>query len=452
MDQQTRVGTHWRGATMKSRVGGWRFPGWRMVAVAFFVDFVAVGFFFYSYGVFFKAIAEEFGGSRLGVSIGLTITSVVGSLAAPLVGRALDRYALSRVLGVGAVSMTIGFLVLGFVRTPLEFYLAIGVFIGLGASGMGSLATAKLVANWFVRRRGMALGIAATGISVSGVLMPYISAAIIEGFGWREGFLIYAAFTGLLIVPLVSLLVISRPEDIGLRPDGQLKEEPGSATATPASDQSLSQGTAGQSVLRERNYWVLVVVVGLLFSSSGGTLTHMVPRLTDAGVSLAGASLVMSFSAVFGIMGKLSFGWFGDWWRGRTAIWFAIVCQIIGQVVMALTVDVVFFALGAAIFGYGMGGVVPLQGTLVGKLFGRDRFGKAMGAMRPAMLPLQVLGVPAAGFIFDTTGSYDGAYVMFLVFYLLAAVAAFFFVEPKRGARRRAERETEAREASATGS
>ena len=430
-----------------------RFPGWRMVAVAFFVDFVAVGFFFYSYGVFFKAIAEEFGGSRLGVSIGLTITSVIGSLAAPLVGRALDRYPLSRVLGAGAVSMTIGFLVLGFVRTPLEFYLVIGVFIGLGASAMGSLATAKLVANWFVRRRGMALGIAATGISVSGVLMPYISAAIIEGFGWREGFLIYAGFTGLFVVPLVSLLVISRPEDIGLRPDGQLKAEPGSAVPTTSStDQTVSQGTAGQSVLRERNYWVLVVVVGLLFSSSGGTLTHMVPRLTDAGISLAAASLVMSFSAVFGIMGKLSFGWFGDWWRGRTAIWFAIVCQIIGQIVMAMTVDVVFFALGAAVFGYGMGGVVPLQGALVGKLFGRDRFGKAMGAMRPAMLPLQVLGVPAAGFIFDTTGYYDGAYIMFLVFYLLAAVAAFFFVEPNRPIRKRVERETEGVEASAAGS
>lgn len=428
---------------MTARTAGWRFPGWRMVAVAVFVDFVAVGFFFYSYGVFFKAIAAEFGGSRLGVSIGLTITSVIGSLAAPLVGRALDRYPLSRVLGVGAVSMTIGFLVLGFVRTPLEFYLAIGVFIGLGASAMGSLATAKLVANWFVRRRGMALGIAATGISVSGVLMPYISAAIIEGFGWREGFLIYAGFTGLLVVPLVSLLVISRPEDIGLRPDGQLdtasseSSEEGTRAAA-REDRAATDGTAGQSVLRERNYWVLVVVVGLLFSSSGGTLPHMVPRLTDAGVSLAAASLVMSFSAVFGILGKLSFGWFGDWWRGRTAIWLAIVCQIIGQVVMALTIDVVFFALGAAIFGYGMGGVVPLQGALVGKLFGRDRFGKAMGAMRPAMLPLQVLGVPAAGFIFDTTGSYDGAYVMFLVFYLLAAIAAFFFVEPNRPGRKRA--------------
>ena len=105
------------------------FYGWRMVAVAFFVDFVAVGFFFYSYGVFFKAIAAEFGDSRLGVSLGLTVTSFVGALAAPLVGRALDRYPLRRVIGIGATAMGLGFLGLGYVQTQLQFYLVLGLHV-----------------------------------------------------------------------------------------------------------------------------------------------------------------------------------------------------------------------------------------------------------------------------------------------------------------------------------
>ena len=161
-----------------------------MVLVAFCVDFVAVGFFFYSYGVFFKAIAAEFGGARLGIAFGLTVTQAVGAIAAPLVGRALDRYPLRNVMGLGALFMGIGFLGLNFVSNPFQFYLVLGFFIGLGASSMGSLATSKLVTNWFDRRRGMALGIAAAGVSLSGVIMPYISAELINNFGWRQGFMV----------------------------------------------------------------------------------------------------------------------------------------------------------------------------------------------------------------------------------------------------------------------
>ena len=86
------------------------FLGWRMVAVAFFVDFIAVGFFFYSYGVFFKAIAIEFGDSRLGVAVGITLTQGVGALLAPFLGRALDRYPLKLIMALGALSMGTGFI------------------------------------------------------------------------------------------------------------------------------------------------------------------------------------------------------------------------------------------------------------------------------------------------------------------------------------------------------
>jgi len=395
-----------------------------MVCVAFFVDFVAVGFFFYSYGVFFKAIAAEFGGSRLGVSLGLTVTATVGALAAPLIGSALDRYPLKRIIGTGAVSMALGFLCLSFVRSPTEFYLAIGIFIGFGASAMGGLATAKLVANWFSRKRGMALGIAATGISASGVVMPFISAALIDNFGWREGFMAYSAFTAIIVVPLVLWLVISKPEDVGLKPDGQLK---GLSSAENNEESLPVLITNPNPILKERNFWVLVAVIGLLFCVQSATLTHLVPRITDAGISLQAASLVMSTCAGFGILGKLSFGFLSDYWQPRSAIWATIFAQVLGQLLMFNTDTLWMFTAGAALFGYGMGGVVPLQGALVGRLFGRERFGKALGNMRPAMFPLQIVGVPLAGWIFDTTGSYDPAFQIFLGVYLLTALVALGF-------------------------
>ena len=397
-----------------------------MVAVAFFVDFIAVGFFFYSYGVFFKAIAAEFGDSRLGVALGLTVTNAVGALAAPLVGRALDRYPLRRVMGLGAASMAMGFLLLSLVQTQIQFYLVLGLFIGFGASSMGSLATSKLVTNWFERRRGTALGIAATGVSLSGVVMPYISASIIESYGWRNGFALYGLFTFVVVVPLVLRLVVSHPRDMGLLPDGAIRSLPDTGDGAPSSRPRISM----RVVSRDRNFWVIVLTFSLLFCSMSTTLTHMVPRLTDMGHALPLASLVMSLCAGLGVTGKLSFGWLGDRLPMRRIMLMVILIQFTGQLIMFESRELAWFALGAALFGYGVGGVVPLQGAIVGKTFGSERFGAVLGLMRPAMFPIQILGVPFAGWVYDTTGSYAVAFQALFVLYGMAATAISFYRAP----------------------
>ena len=402
-----------------------------MVLVAFCIDFVAVGFFFYSYGVFFKAIAEDFGGSRLGVAIGLTVTNAVGAIAAPYVGRALDKYPLRNVMGIGALFMAFGFLGLSFVQNELQFYLVLGLFIGFGASSMGNLATSKLVTNWFDKRRGTALGIAAAGVSLSGVIMPYISAELIENFGWRQGFLVYSAFTFLVVVPLIFRLVISRPEDVGLRPDGAMPIKFDDGSILPPVEKSPPKMRLLE-LFKEHNFRMIVLTFSLLFCSMSATLTHMIPRLTDFGYTLVEASLVMSLCAGFGVVGKLSFGWLSDRPSVRKVMATVIFMQFTGQYLMFSSLDYLTFAIGASMFGYGVGGVVPMHGAVVGKTFGRDRFGAVLGLMRPAMFPIQILGVPFAGWIFDVTGSYNVAFQVFLGLYFLAALAVSFYRQPAK--------------------
>lgn len=402
-----------------------------MVLVAFCIDFVAVGFFFYSYGVFFKAIAEDFGGSRLGVAIGLTVTNAVGAIAAPYVGRALDKYPLRNVMGIGALFMAFGFLGLSFVQNELQFYLVLGLFIGFGASSMGNLATSKLVTNWFDKRRGTALGIAAAGVSLSGVIMPYISAELIENFGWRQGFLVYSAFTFLVVVPLIFRLVISRPEDVGLRPDGAMPIKFDDGSILPPVEKAPPKMRLLE-LFKEHNFRMIVLTFSLLFCSMSATLTHMIPRLTDFGYTLVEASLVMSLCAGFGVVGKLSFGWLSDRLSVRKVMAIVIFMQFTGQYLMFSSLDYLTFAIGASIFGYGVGGVVPMHGAVVGKTFGRDRFGAVLGLMRPAMFPIQILGVPFAGWIFDVTGSYNVAFQVFLGLYFLAALAVSFYRQPAK--------------------
>lgn len=392
--------------------------------MAFFVDFVAVGFFFYSYGVFFKAIAAEFGDSRLGVALGLTVTSAVGAIVAPMVGRALDKYPLRRIIGLGAVSMATGFMLLSQVTTPWQFYLVIGLFIGFGASSMGQLATSKLVTNWFDRRRSTALGIAATGVSMSGVFMPAISAELIGSYGWRNGFLVYGLFTLFVVVPMVLRFVISKPEDVGLQPDGALDWQSEKVASPPP---PVRMG----AVVRDRNFWVIAAGFAFIFCCMSATLTHMVPRITDLGHTLALASLVMSLCAGLGVVGKLSFGWLGDRLTLRTNMLVVIFVQFTGQFIMYLNAELMPFAVGAALFGLGVGGVVPLQAMAVSKTFGRQRFGAVLGLLRPAQFPIQILGVPFAGWVFDQTGSYDLSFQVFLVVYGLSALAFLFYRPPQ---------------------
>jgi MFS family permease len=404
------------------------FFGWRMVAVAFFVDFIAVGFFFYSYSVFFKSIAAEFGDSRLGVSIGISVTQGVGALLAPFIGRALDRFPLKRIMAAGAVSMGTGVLLLGLVQTPLQFYLVLGVFIGFGAGAMGQLATSKLVSNWFVLKRGTALGIAATGISVSGVLMPATTAWLIGEFGWRNGFVAYGVITLVIVVPLILRLVVSRPEDLGLLPDGATE-----AATLPPPKPALRTS----EYIRNSNFWYLLITIGLLFCIQSATLIHMVPQLTDRGIDLISASVIASSTALFGVMGKLIYGALVDRWDVRWALWLAIAFQVAGQLFMLFGNGYSGFLIGASLFGFGMGGIVPMQGAVVGAAFGRESFGRVLGAMRPPMAIIHLLGVPFAGWVYDSTGSYEPAFLTFLGLYAVTTLVVLGIRVETRSARRR---------------
>ena len=399
-----------------------------MVAVAFFVDFIAVGFFFYSYSVFFKSIAAEFGDSRLGVSIGISVTQGVGALLAPFIGRALDRFPLKRIMAAGAISMGTGFLLLGLVQTPLQFYLVLGVFIGFGAGAMGQLATSKLVSNWFVLKRGTALGIAATGISVSGVLMPATTAWLIGEFGWRNGFVAYGVITLVIVVPLILRLVVSRPEDLGLLPDGATE-----AATLPPPRPALRTA----EYIRNSNFWYLLITIGLLFCIQSATLIHMVPQLTDRGIDLISASVIASSTALFGVMGKLIYGALVDRWDVRWALWLAIAFQVAGQLFMLFGNGYSGFLIGASLFGFGMGGIVPMQGAVVGAAFGRENFGRVLGAMRPPMAIIHLLGVPFAGWVYDSTGSYEPAFLTFLGLYAVTTLVVLGIRVETRSARRR---------------
>ncbi len=387
------------------------FFGWKIVALAFLTNFISVGFVFYSYGVFFKALATDFGGSRFGVSMGLVAMQLVSASVAPLVGRMLDGGHARSLMTAGAGLMGAGFIVASAIGALWHFYVVFGLLMGVGVCMLGGLSSSTLVANWFIGRRGTALGLATMGISMSGMLMPPIGTALIALVGWRSTFLVYAGISLLMLAPAVWMWVINRPEDIGQAPDGdaELHGDGGDAAAP---------STA--ALLRDRNFWVIAIVVALNFTCMGAILTHSVPHVTDLGFSPAAAAWILSAMAGAGALGKPVFGAVTDRVDKRSAMWLASAIQIAGVLALLQADTYPLLLLSGALFGFGMGGVVPMHGALVGAAFGRHAFGRVMGLMSPAMLPINMIGQPFAAYIFDRTGSYDWAFQSFVVVFALS--------------------------------
>ncbi|MEX1032089.1 MAG: MFS transporter [Cellvibrionaceae bacterium] len=405
-----------------------RFYGWTIVAVAFVVDFIAVGFFFYSYGAFFLPIAEELGGgSRFGVNMGIALVNIVSAGLAPWLGNALDRFSIKHIMAGGACITTLGFACLSFVQNMLQFYLVLVCLTAVGVGAMGQLATAKLVANWFVTKRGMALGIATMGVSLSGVIMPWVTTWLIDDFGWRGSLRIFSALTFIVVVPLVLLYVVNDPEEKDQEPDGRRRLPLPDRVVIPRLPQPR-----WRDILRMPPFWAVTLTFGLLFCGMGATLTNMIPLARDLGFDRYDAAAVLIFGALAGVVGKVFFGVLSDRANIRLAIVVAAMTQWVGIAMLIVVQQYWSLSLASIIFGFGMGGVVPLHASAVGQLFGRQGFGKMMGLMRPMMLPLQVLGLPLAGWVYDATGSYNGAFYCFLLLILLALAITLVMIPKER--------------------
>jgi MFS family permease len=406
------------------------FYGWRIVSVVFLTHFISVGLVFYSYGVFFKALVSDFGGSRLGVATGLAVMNLAIAAVSPSLGRLVDHGSIRRLMSGGAWLMAIGFLAASRIDALWQFYLIMGTLLAMGSVMLGALPGSTLVANWFSERRGIALGVSGMGISLSGLAMAPVATGLIEWIGWRNTFVVYAAVTIVTVVPAVWWVIVNRPEEMGLAPNGGPPASAAPELAKPApprgsagTPQSLPAWSAREA-LREPNFWVIAIYVGLNFFANGAVLTHVIPHATDIGFEPLAAAWVLSTMAGLGVIGKVLFGWLVDWIPKRVALGLASSLQALGVALVYSVSEYPSLLLAGAVFGLGMGGIIPLWGAAIGAGFGRRAFGRVMGWMTPVMVPIHIFGIPYAGWIYDRTGSYDAAFLTFLGAYALAIAAS----------------------------
>ena len=396
------------------------FYGWIVVACAACSSFARQGAAVATLSVFVTPMVMEFGWSRSELSGAVSLGGVLGALVAPMFGQFVDRAGARLLLVLSAIVVSLCAFALSGIDGLLGFYMAFGL-ARMCFAGPFDVGIHTAVANWFVRLRARAMSY--VGVTAAGALavMPLLAESAISAGGWRVGWITVGIAVALVGVVPVAWFMRRRPEDLGLRPDG---DAPAAATSDDAkSTMPAERAFTRQQAVRTGAFWLLMLYTGLAFCIQAGISLHQAPLLVEQGISSTlAATIVSTFS--------LSAG-FGAYLSGRLAERFALRV-LLPAVALQLAVAALFMRevdsasagfLAAVVFGTGIGGLLTLPQVAFADYFGRTHF----GAIRGLALPVQVVGQAAgpllAGVLYDVTGSYQAPMLVFAGLGCLAALA-----------------------------
>jgi predicted MFS family arabinose efflux permease len=385
--------------------------GWRQVAASFAL-MAAASMIASAYGVMAVPFAHEFHPSRMVLMLTITVVSAVSGLTSPLFGSLLDRKSVRLLMIGGALSLVAGLFALSFATSFAQVLVIYAVLMAPANILIGPMAAAVLLSRWFVRRRGAALGLAIAGVATGTFLYNPLIQALLNHFDWRTAFRLLALITFLLTVPFAAL-VINRPAERGLHPDGADRDPQESHVEAPR----LSTGT----LLSDPTFWLAVTIFSVVLSGMIGMISNLVPMAHDVGFSANAAALLASCYAIGGICAKLSFAVISDRMNLRHLMFLSLSGFACGMACLIRPeIGYWLVAVGATAIGFFGGFMVPFQGFFIARVFGAHVVGRVLGLLNVFTLAVMLVTPPLFGRIFDVTGSYG---LIFVIFTALAAGA-----------------------------
>jgi MFS transporter, OFA family, oxalate/formate antiporter len=395
-----------------------------VVAAAFWIIAVTSGSF-YSYGVFFKPMADEFGWSRQLTAGVMGVACLVYVLVLPFVGHLADRQGPRLVMAVSMGLLGLGYVLGASVQSAAELYLFVGLLGGLSYPGLLPVPVA-VVSRWFEGNRGLALGIALAGVGVGTLAVPPLIALLVQGYGWRVAFLMLGSMVFLTCIP-PSILFMRDPKGKGKLHAGRV--EPAGLGALP-----VEQGGPAFTIheaLRTRAFWILFFLYGIGIVVVGMIMIHIVPYLTDIGMPATVAANVLGAIGVGSVIGRILAGVVAD--RCGTRIVLVTLLTIKVVVLLSLTSATGFaltYALGF-LYGVSYGGFMVVIPALTSHLFGLPAMGAIFATISIAEGVGFGLGSFLAGYIWDVTGSYRCSFQVGALLILASVLLTAFLKAPE---------------------
>ena len=405
------------------------FYGWWLTAIAGLVMALTSVPVFHANTVWVVAIESAFPQwSRFQLGLALTMTRVEGGLFGVLEGYLADRFGARRMVMVGLLALSAAFVFFAFTQNFWWFLLAF-IFLSMGQGIGGWVPLMTLMNHWFVRHRGLAMGLVMVGMGIGAMTIvpaiawtsdpevgrlgwmpsaPWDLAEPVGRLGWRNTALLIATivFICALVLPR---FIYSRPEDKGLYPDGETRAVTAGPEAAAASSEEAGI-TVGQA-LKTQAFWCISFGHGLGSMIILAIMSQFGLLMKDFGYGVQTTAWIVTLYTAVSIIFQLAGGYIGDRVPKNIALFVFTSLQAGAVVVLVMSSNLAVIALFAVLFGAGFGGRTPLTTAIRGEYFGRASFGKILGISTLPMNAMLLIAGPMAGFMRDQLGNYDLAFL-----------------------------------------
>ena len=421
-------------------------------------------------GIFVRPMNEELGWSRTAITGAQSAARFVEGITSPFVGRYIDHHGPRGPMIVGGLIAGLGFIFLGRVESLAEWYFFRSFVISLGFAAMGYMVTSVAVSNWFVRKRGRAMAIAGMGSSVTSTILPPIAVLAMAQWGWRPLWVVFGVLTWITVVIPAAIWMRRRPEDMGLRTDGD-QAVPGAqgedgASALPhdagpvsrtgqaapgaqaeAGASALPQGTGPapqvwaneplepvwtrREALRTSTFWHIIATFAITGLAIQGINISLIPLVEDHGYSPETAALALSMRAFSLLVLSPFAGFAADRFNPKFVRSSSFALQAVAAFLFLVGGSLV--TLYAAIFVYALGsGISQVSSEMIwADAYGRLTLGTVRSLGAPILTAISALGPVFMNGIYDLTGSYRLAFGIFIALFLASSVGILFLRTPR---------------------